>query len=129
MFLEEDFDLEYNSIANRNKHIFYFQYYHSDTEEFRDWIQYNFITPCDFKLLCDEYKKIYVVHSINRLIKKYKKDLMKFNRDPEYILDMIDVFKEFNINMTYYIRNYEAKTYYDLKSFDDMKESMERIFS
>ena len=109
----EIFELEYDRIVNKNKNIFYFKYYCSDIQEFKDWIHHNIIHPNDFQELKEEYKETYVVFCINKLVKSFKKDLMKFNKDIESynIKDMVKIFEDFNINYTNYINEYQANTY------------------
>lgn len=53
-----EFKIEYNTIVNKNKNIFYFQHYSQDIEEFNDWIEYHNINFEDYNKLCKEFKEI-----------------------------------------------------------------------
>ena len=67
-----EFELEYDSVVNKNKSLFYFQHYSSDTTEFTNWIQYNTISVEDYKTLCKELQDVYMEHENNIIVEKFK---------------------------------------------------------
>jgi hypothetical protein len=68
-----DFVIEYNSITNRNKNIFYFKHYTEDIDEFKDWIHYNNICVDDFQDLCESFRNIYLDKKRKDIIERFIK--------------------------------------------------------
>ena len=116
-----EFKLEYNKIVNKNRNIFYFQYYCNDVEEFKDWIKYYNISFPAFEKLNDEFKLICLDEK-----KKYIEDyFMKLGKIR--IIDNIIVEK-------YYYFYYNEHKFIELINSDEMKEiliilkGMEQIY-
>ena len=97
-----DFILEYNSITNRNRNIFYFQHYANDINEFSDWIQYNNICVEDFQQLSETFKIVYLEKKRKDIIARFIKcnstdnsnnklyKLYLFYHDEHIYMQMID---------------------------------------
>ena len=75
-----EFELEYNTITNKNKNLFYFNNYCTDYKEFRDWLEYNEITIEEFKTLNEYVQDEYLKYKANHIIDSVEQCL-KANRN------------------------------------------------
>lgn len=62
------FELEYNSVVNKNKNLFYFNNYCTDYKEFKEWLNHNDISIEEFESLNDNIQDIYLLHKANHII-------------------------------------------------------------
>lgn len=81
-----EFSLEYNKIVNKNKNIFYFINYCQDTQEFKDWLQYNNISFTSYDKLDKEFKKI-CLEEKRKYIEDYFSKLGKIEIIDRYVVE------------------------------------------
>ena len=98
----EDFNINYNSVVNKNRNIFYFKYYCNEEEEFKDWIKYNKITRNDFYELDKSFQNIYLLYVAEYIINEFNfyRQFISSITDYNDLLKIVSVFcylhEEFN---------------------------------
>ena len=98
----EDFSIDYESVVNKKRNIFYFKYYCNNIEEFKDWIQYNKITRNDFYELDKSFQNIYLLYITEYIIHEFNfyRQFIVCITDTNDLLKILSVFyylyEEFN---------------------------------
>ena len=104
-----DFILQYNSIVNKNKNLFYFNNYCNDMQEFMDWLSYNDVSISEFEELNEELKNVYLtrkgeyIMSGFRTIKAAMLSLLGTNDDnlENHMENIIEFLSFYNKNQYY----------------------------
>lgn len=103
------FEIEYDTVVNKNKNIFYFINYCINPQEFKDWLIHNDITQKDFYDLSSNFQTIYIRHTRNKIVSEFNfyKSVISNIYDDNDILKIFMIFYGIYENYNYLFHEFK----------------------